>query len=57
MHAKKIQPLWNMGKNQGCFGQGSKEMRAGGGLRRRDIDIGEYLLKKSSEKIALGLKN
>lgn len=50
MNSRLLWPLCTPTKQSGCFDQATSQMRAGSGLRGRDVDTGAYPPKKSYEK-------
>ncbi len=50
MDAKRTWPLCNASKTDGCFDHKTSTMRAGRGLRGRDVDTGMFVPHKSYEK-------
>ncbi|MCJ1366312.1 hypothetical protein MMC16_005440 [Acarospora aff. strigata] len=50
MDAKRTWPLCSTSKTDGCFDQTTSTMKAGKGLRGRDIDTGLYVPQKSYKK-------
>lgn len=50
MTSRKLWPLCGAFKQSGCFDQETSQMRAGSGLRGRDVDTGMYPPSKSYDK-------